>query len=64
MTMSLPLSRRSPGPLARTLWANDSMNCPSQWWRHLLYINTVSPWDRAKVDRGGEDGRKGRELVK
>ncbi|EWM24774.1 Acyltransferase 3, partial [Nannochloropsis gaditana] len=40
----------SNGPLARTLWANDSMNCPSQWWRHLLYINTVSPWDRAKRD--------------
>lgn len=34
----------SHGPLSRTIWEHNNENCPTQWWRHLLYINTISPW--------------------
>lgn len=34
----------SEGPMAKAIWANSNQNCPILWWRHLLYINTVSPW--------------------
>ena len=50
-----------PGPLSKSLWANDSLKCPDQWWRHLLYINTVSPWTPSEVgtEGGQEEGREG-----
>ncbi|GAB5037765.1 nose resistant to fluoxetine protein 6-like [Nannochloropsis oceanica] len=36
------------GPLSKSLWANNSIKCPEQWWRHLLFINTVSPWSQSE----------------
>ena len=48
-----------PGPLSKSLWANDSLKCPDQWWRHLLYINTISPWTPSEVQKeGGREGWK------
>jgi len=32
------------GPLAANVWENTNKNCDILWWRHLLFINTVSPW--------------------
>lgn len=26
------------------MWELNHSKCADQWWRHLLYINTVSPW--------------------
>lgn len=34
----------SEGPMSKPIWENSNRNCGILWWRHFLYINTVSPW--------------------
>lgn len=33
------------GPIADKVWSSNVKHCGSQWWTHLLYINTIYPWN-------------------
>jgi peptidoglycan/LPS O-acetylase OafA/YrhL len=32
------------GPNADYLWGFDTRACEEQWWKHLLFINNITPW--------------------